>query len=164
MRTAETLSRMKEIKKELVQAYEAREIAGDQTVQDAVGLVVAKIPKLSRPVNVDLNYNPVTVRQKIAISNEMLYSKAQMHVNMYYPAVDEAFREMSTEGKLRFSQFSLQVRAIFLGLQEKEYTQDKIYYELTKWLFDATNENWSACEVVISYFIQKCEVFDAVAQ
>lgn len=164
MRTAETLSRMKEIKKELVQAYEAREIAGDQTVQDAVGLVVAKIPKLSRPVNVDLNYNPVTVRQKIAISNEMLYSKAQMHVNMYYPAVNEAFREMSTEGKLRFSQFSLQVRAIFLGLQEKEYTQDKIYYELTKWLFDATNENWSACEVVISYFIQKCEVFDAVAQ
>ncbi len=164
MRTADTLLRMKEIKRALVQAYEARDIAGDQVVQDGVRLVIEKIPKLPKPTNVDLNYNPVPVRQKIAVSNEMLYSKAQTHVNMYYPAVDDAFKEMNTEGRLRFSQFSLQIRAFFLGLQEQGYDQDRIYYELTKWLSDATNENWSACEVVISYFIQKCEVFDAVAQ
>lgn len=164
MRTAETLPRMKEIKRALVQAYEARNAAGDQSVQDGVRLVIEKIPKLPKSANVDLNYDPVTVRQKIAVCNEMLYSKAQMHVNMYYPAVDDAFKEMSTEGRLRFSQFCFQVKAFYLGLQEQGYDQDKIYYELTKWLSDATNENWSACEVVISYFIQKCEVFYAVAQ
>ena len=164
MRTAETLSRMKKIKRTLVQAYEARNAAGDQAIQDGVRLVIEKIPKLPKPANVDLNYDPVTVRQKIAVSNEMLYSKAQMHVNMYYPAVDDAFKDMSTEGRLRFSQFCFQVKDFYLGLQEQGYDQNKIYYELTKWLADATNENWSACEVVISYFIQKCEVFYAVAQ
>ena len=163
-RTPESIIRLKEIKSELVTAYDARGITSEQTVQDAVRQVISKIPKLHKSSDVDLNYIPVPVRKKIEISNELLYAKAQSHVNLFYPAVNDAFMELSAEGKLRFKPFCLQVRANYLGLQEQGFDQDTIYYQMTKWLFEATNENWNACEIVISYFIQKCEVFDAITE
>ena len=35
---------------------------------------------------------------------------------------------------------------------------------MVDWLQRGTNEDRGACEVVISYFIQKCEVFDVIAE
>lgn len=163
-KTQDTMQRMKYIKKALVDNYEAHEITADQTVQDGIRFVIERIPKIPKPADVDLNYNPVPVRRKIDASNDMLYAKAQNHVNVYYPAVNDAFLDLGAEGKLRFDPFCRQVRNTYLGLKEQGYDQDTIYFEMTKWLRDATNGNWSACEIVISYFIQKCEVFDVIPE
>lgn len=159
-----SIQHMKGIKKKLLEAWEAHEITADQTVQEGIRFVVEKIPKLLKPENIDLNYNPVPVRKKIETSNEMLYSKVQTHVNIYYPAVNDAFMELSTEGKLRFDPFCRQVRNTYLGLKDQGFDQETIYLQMTKWLHDATNGNWNACEIVISYFIQKCEVFDVIPE
>ncbi|WP_394804263.1 MULTISPECIES: ABC-three component system protein [Oscillospiraceae] len=35
---------------------------------------------------------------------------------------------------------------------------------MVDWLQDATHENRSSCKVIISYFIQKYEVFDAITE
>ena len=53
---------------------------------------------------------------------------------------------------------------MYVTFRDKGYDQDKIYYEMTKWLSDATGEAWGDCEVVISYFVQKCEVFDVISE
>ena len=163
-RNPESIQRMKTIKKMLMDACEAHEITADQTVQDGIRFVIEKIPQLPKLVNVDLNYDPVPVRQKIESSNDMLYSKAQTHVNIYYPAVNDAFLDLSAEGRLRFDPFCRQVRNTYLDLKDKGYDQDTIYFHMTRWLSDVTNGNWNACEVVISYFIQKCEVFDVIPE
>lgn len=163
-RTPDSIQRMKAIKKMLLNAFEAHEITSDQTVQDGIRFVIERIPQLSKPVNVDLNYNPVPVRRKIEISNDMLYSKAQTHVNVFYPAVNDVFMDLSAEGRLRFDPFCRQVRNTYLCLKDQGYDQETIYFYMTKWLHEATNGNWSACEIVISYFIQKCEVFDVIPE
>lgn len=163
-KTAEMVSRMKAIKQALVDAYEAREITSEQNVEQSVRNVLEKIPNLPRPMNVDLNYDPVPVRRKIEADNSSLYLKAQGHVNVYYSAVDEVFRQMEAEGRLRFKSFCYQVRINYLNLKDKGYDQRKIYFEMTKWLHNATNEEWDSCEIVISYFVQKCEVFDVITE
>lgn len=118
-RTQNTIQRMQAIKKELVDSYEAHEITSDQTVQDGIRFVIEKIPQIPKPIDVDLNYDPVPVRQKIDISNDMLYSKAQSHVNIYYPAVNDAFLDLNLTGQLRFDPFCRQVRNTYLGLKEQ---------------------------------------------
>lgn len=163
-RNPDSIRRMKAIKRMLLDASEAHEITADQSVQDGIRFVVERIPHLPKPLNVDLNYDPVPVRRKIETGNDMLYSKAQAHVNIYYPAVNDAFMDLSTEGRLRFDPFCRQVRTIYLGLKDQGYDQDTIYFHMTKWLNEVTNGNWNACEIVISYFIQKCEVFDVIPE
>jgi len=163
-KTPDAISKMKRIKADLLEAYNEREITSDQKVQEGVRCVLEKIPSMLRPDKIDLNYDPVPLRQKIEADNVALYLKAQGHVNVYYPSVHETFQEMGREGKLRFKPFCLQVKMNYLNLKEEGYDQKRIYYLMTKWLYDATNEDWDSCEIVISYFIQKCEVFDVIAE
>lgn len=161
-RTDEQVQRLLHIKKNLVDDYEAKETVSMQKIEDGIRKVLEKIPKMQVPANIDLNYNPVTLRQKIAADNLMLYLKAKTNVNVYYSAVQDAFTELNEERILRYKPFCLQVRMTYMNLNDMGLSQDEIFEKMVDWLQDATHENRSSCEVIISYFIQKCEVFDAI--
>ena len=161
-KSREAILRMKEIKKSLIESYESRGITEEQTIQESIRLVIEQISEIHNIPQIDLNYDPVFVRNKIEMDNNILYMKVKMHVNCYYQIVDDVFRSLSNEKHFRFNPFCQQVRYNYLRLRENGYEQDKIYYQMTKWICDATNGSWNACEIVISYFIQKCEVFDAI--
>lgn len=163
-RTDEQVQRLLHIKKSLVDDYEAKETVSMQKVEDGIRKVLEKIPKMQAPANIDLNYNPVTLRQKIATDNLMLYLKAKTNVNVYYSAVQDAFTELNAERILRYKPFCLQVRVTYMNLSDMGLSQDEIFEKMVDWLQDATHEDRSSCEVIISYFIQKCEVFDAIAE
>lgn len=163
-RTDEQVQRLLHIKKSLVDDYEAKETVSMQKVEDGIRKVLEKIPKMQAPANIDLNYNPVTLRQKIATDNLMLYLKAKTNVNVYYSAVQDAFTELNAERILRYKPFCLQVRMTYMNLSDMGLSQDEIFEKMVDWLQDATHENRSSCEVIISYFIQKCEVFDAITE
>lgn len=163
-RNAETMRRIQEIKKNLIDSADVREMVADQKIEDGVRRVLEKIPSMSKPPNVDLNYDPVTLRQKIEADNIMLYIRAQAQVNIYFNAVHEMFQELSQEGRLRFNPFCNQVKITYLNLRDKGYGQQRIFDEMVDWLQHGTNEERGSCEVVVSYFIQKCEVFDVIAE
>ncbi|MBQ6501404.1 MAG: hypothetical protein IJI87_08520 [Mogibacterium sp.] len=158
------MHRMKEIKKQFLEQAIDRELLSDQKVQEGVRKVVGKIPKMRPNGPVDLNYNPVMLRKKIEPDNVSLYLKAQGHVNYYFSIVQETMQQMGCEGELRFKPFCEQVKMNYLDLKEKGRDQVTIYRELTDWLQRGTNEERDYCEIVISYFIQKCEVFDVITE
>ena len=163
-RTDEQIQRLLNIKKSLVGDYEAKETVSMQKVEDGIRRVLEKIPRMQAPANIDLNYDPVTLRQKIATDNLMLYLKTKTNVNVYYSAVQAVFTELNTERVLRYQPFCLQVRMTYLNFADKGWTQDKIFEKMVDWLQETTNEDRNSCEVIISYFIQKCEVFDAITE
>ncbi|MGI5933155.1 MAG: ABC-three component system protein, partial [Eubacterium sp.] len=161
LKKPDDIARMTDIKKSLVEAHDDQEIRSDQHVQEGVRRVIEKIPFITPPVDIDLNYDPVPVKQKI--SDFSLYLRIKTEVNVYFNDVHEVFQQMGREGRLRFNPFCQQVRYMYVSFRDKGYSQDKIFYEMTKWLFDATHEKWGDCEIVIAYFTQKCEAFDVIA-
>lgn len=162
LKTPDDIARMTKIKEALVNAHDDQKIRADQHVQEGVRRVIEKIPFIKPPTDIDLNYDPVPVRQKI--SDFALYLRIKTDVNVYFNDVHEVFQEMGREGKLRFNPFCQQVRYMYVSFRDKGYSQDQIFYEMTKWLYDATNEKWRDCEIVIAYFTQKCEAFDVIAE
>lgn len=161
---ASSVSRMKSIKEGLQASNEDLELLSEQTVQDGIRKVLEKIPSLPKPGNVDLNYNPVPLRNKIEEDNVSLYIKTQAYVNVYFPIVHETFQEMGREGLLRFMPFCQQVKLSYLELREQGRDQNRVFSEMTDWLHNATGEDRDSCEIVIAYFIQKCEVFDVITE
>lgn len=159
-KSPDDIARMTEIKKSLINARDDQEIRSEQHVQDGVRRVIEKIPSIPYPTDIDLNYDPVSVKQKI--SDFSLYLRIKTDVNVYFNDVHETFQQMGREGMLRFNPFCQQVRYMYVSFRDKGYSQDKIFYEMTKWLHDATHEEWRYCEIVIAYFTSKCEVFDVI--
>ncbi len=163
-RTAAQIQRLKQIKKDLVDDYEAKEVGASQRIEDGIRRVLEKIPKISPPEDVDLNYDPVELRKKISKDNLMLYLKVKTNVNMYNSAVEEVFFELNEERILRFRPFCTQVKLMYLNFADKDWPQGKIFEKMVDWLQNATNEDRNSCEVIISYFIRKCEVFDVITE
>ena len=81
---------------------------------------------------------------------------------MYNSAVEEVFFELNEERILRFRPFCTQVKLMYLNFADKDWSQGKIFEKMVDWLQNATNEDRNSCEVIISYFIRKCEVFDVI--
>lgn len=160
LRTPLDIIRMRDNKKALLDAFDNQDIRAEQHIPDGVCRVIDKIPSIQVPANADLNYDPATVREKIDADKSRLYLTVKTQVNVYFNDVHEAFQQLGREGKLRFNSFCQQVKYMYVTFRDKGYDQNKIFYEMTKWISDATGEVWGDCEIVISYFVQKCEVFD----
>lgn len=52
----------------------------------------------------------------------------------------------------------------YMKLSMQNLPQPVIFDKLAEWLQTNTNRGRDACEIVVAYFVQKCEVFDAITQ
>lgn len=156
--------RMEIIKKQLMNEAETIGVLANTKVEEGVERVLRKISNAPISALIPLNYDPVKLNQKILPDNRSLYIKAKAYVTEYYPTVHSIFQQLSKENKLRFDPFCMQVKLNFINLRDKGRSQPEIFEALVEWLASNTNDRKDLCEIVISYFIQKCEVFDAIAE
>jgi len=158
------MNRMEIIKRHLMSEAETIEVLANTRVEEGVERVLRKISDAPIMELIPLNYEPVSLREKILPENRALYIKAKAYVTEYYPTVHGIFQQLSKERKLRFDPFCMQVKMNYINLRDKGLTQPEIFEALVEWLASNTNDRKDLCEIVISYFIQKCEVFDAITE
>lgn len=159
-KTNEKIRRLKEIKDNLVQKEIMRTTASEVSVDRGIRAVINKIADLSLDKEIQLNFNPVTVKEKIP-NNVPLYEKVKSYVSLYYDTVKQIFKEADQEKIIKYNSFSASVKYTYEKLKEEGVSQSKIFSSLVEWLTDATNEDIEYCEIIVSYYIQNCEVFDA---
>lgn len=50
---------------------------------------------------------------------------------------------------------------------DKSKSQETIYYDIVEWLMhklSLSNDYRTACEIVVAFFVQNCEVFDEISK
>jgi hypothetical protein len=162
-RNADSIARMKEIKEQLLRESDAIDTLSNTNVEEGVERVLRKIADPLVQL-IPLNYDPVELKQKILPENRPLYIKTKGYVIEYYSAVHGTFQQLSKEGKLRFTPFCMQIKLNYLNLRDRGLSQLEIFDAMASWLASNTNDRKDLCEIVISYFVQKCEVFDAITE
>jgi len=157
--------RMKEIKQNLILESDAMGELAHEKIEKSLRNVLLKVKDLD-PADIpdNFNYDPVMVRQKIEKQNKQLYFKIQMNVSAYYSQVDDILRQYGREGVIDFDMFCAQVKVSFQKLKRRQIPQKVIFDNMVKWLVNSTREELESCETVIAYFVQKCEVFDVIAE
>lgn len=160
----EAKARLKSIKKRLLQEAVDSSILSSEQIEHGVERVLEKILIAHDEDLVPLNYNPVAVRQKIRADYNPLVIKVKSYVTAYYSKVDQWLKQMDMEGKQHFRPFCNSVKINYLKLSNENLSQPNIFEKLVDWIQNSTNEDRIACEIVISYFVQKCEVYDVIAE
>lgn len=156
------IAQISAIKKRFIELAEIQEVTANQNIEEDIVSVLSKIPSQPFRMDVDLNYEPVPLKNKIAPDSPELLAQIKVWVNLRYTDVHSTLQELNRQGKNRFEPFCLQVRLNFLNLRSKDLSQRQIYDGIVEWLQKATNGDRHACEVVTAYFVQKCEVFDVI--
>lgn len=111
-------------------------------------------------VDTTLNYNPTTVKNKLKGSSSIFINKNIMNVTQYYPFIDEQLKSLSREKRMNSDLLANQIRNAYLTALSGTKIKEEIFEALVNNLNTTFNKERAACEIVISYYIKNCEVFD----
>jgi HNH endonuclease len=110
-----------------------------------------------------LSYDPKEIDRKVNKTiTELTKRKIHRNVQDYFPTIKSKFIEIDKLKPTTTEIISTQIRTHYLKLniEYTELRQQEIFFALVGWLSKTTKQhNDEASEIIISYFIQNCEVF-----
>lgn len=130
-------------------------------IESQIGDVVESVAKAdSSQIIPTQDWNAYEVQQKITTAR-MLATKVEGYMAVYFDYIEAAIQDLSQEGKLNFERVRSAFRLQYQLLSDTGSTQEQLFDSMTGWLIALTIGERSACEAVVSYFVQICEVFRA---
>lgn len=156
------------IKKKYLKNSDIDEITMDVQINDKISKVLTGL-KTADPSSYDFNkfkFSPVNVHKKIKPDNQILLNTISSDVSMFYQYIRERLSVLDDEGK-SFNLIATQIKVCFQELDLKNLSQEDIFYGLVKWIMDdqvLDNNYCDAVRIVISYFVQNCEVFYEISE
>lgn len=155
----EEYAHLMRVKSELARNYNATSKLNGITLDEEIRSVVSSICDLaSEDTLIKLSYDALHVEEKIGSSNQILLRKIQMDVALYYVYIENLFSNSDTDFDLICSQVKLASQT----LESAELSESEIFNRLSDWFLNHSQlgeKSKLACEIVVSFFIQNCEVF-----
>ena len=112
-----------------------------------------------------LNYAPVRLTKKFSADEFLLKNRVGMYVTSYYPYIRDCFKEQEGVNGFRLDALSLQIKSCFIKMEGLSDNKSNIFDQLVNWVMAKTcSTSREACEAVISFFIQNCEVFRDITE
>jgi hypothetical protein len=165
-RTIDEYRKLVKIKKNLIQRDKEKSIWKSTTLENEIFSIIDLLSKkefdLGKTDN--LSYDPKTIDDKTNDTITYL-TKRNIHRNVqdYYHAIKLKFAELDNITPLTTETISSQIKSHYLVLRKEtlEFNQKAIFDAMVNWLDKIThNQSKEAAEIIVSYFIQNCEIFE----
>ena len=157
--TVDEYKNLCKIKSELSRAYKAKlEINNIQLEADIRTILSALNDIRDNSDLVDLEYNALHVEEKFTPENYILKARIQMQVVTYYRYIEKVFSESACD----FDVIASEIRISSSKLEKNGLSQEEVIDYLSEWIRKKSGLSPSskvACDIVVSFFIQNCEVF-----
>jgi hypothetical protein len=151
-------------KQQLMRQAKALDDASVIPIENEIEGVLQKLKDIDIENLVSLSYDVVSVDKKIKRENGILLNDIKDKVVRYFPFVQETLKNIDKTGHRKFDIIASEINTCFLKVSETEFSQEVIFSELVTWLNTKTQyQSEKACEIIISFFVQNCEVFNAFA-
>lgn len=153
------------IKRRLLQLTDLHEATLTMSLEIEIADVVRKLCFLREDELASLNYTPVRLTHKFTASEHLLKNRVSMYVTNYYPYILDCFKELEGINGFRLTSLSLQIKSCFIKLEGLSDNKTDIFNALVEWVMRKTSSpSKDACEAVVSFFVQNCEVFHEITE
>ena len=164
-RTLEEYYKMIGIKKDLIRIHREKSIWTSSNIENEINEIINFLANEDFDFNTDiLNYNPKTIDEKTDLTISKL-TKRKIHQNVqgYFNEVKYKFKNLDKIQPLTTETISTQIKQHYLLLRknDSDKSQKEIFEAMVEWLNKRTNnKSFESCEIIISYFVQNCEIFE----
>lgn len=166
--TKEDYLNLLNIKKHLLHSGTAEEIADSLNLENQIGSIIREIATIDSSVLTELNYNAVKIDKKFSASDTLLKTKVRGYVMVYYPYIRDLLKNLEENSNFIMESLCHQMKDCFLHLEKEygsNYRKADIFNGIVNWLDSkTTHTSKEACEAIVSYFVQNCEVFHEIAE
>ena len=112
-----------------------------------------------------VSFDPKELQQKLKPSENMaLYITVKTYVATYYVKLREIMMNADKRGSIDYDEVQDQMRAIYKRMKKTKKSNAEIFNEIAQKIHKVSLQEDIYCQIVVSYFIQSCEVFDAITK
>lgn len=157
---------LKAIKKLQMDARSTRQTLDDIAISKGIELVIENLSNAKPSELKDLTYDPVSVSEKIDEDNCcFLVNDIKNNVARYYNYIEKTMRNLSMKNVYSDDLIRAQMKESYKQLASNHtLTPEQIFSELSKRIQRITKQDIRFCYIVVSYFVQSCEVFNAITK
>lgn len=164
-KTVESYYQMFRLKADLNKLMCAKRVIANQCVEIELAKIIATIAGMD---DGELNLPPLskealTIDQKIEKTYGLLRNKIKNEVTQYFGFVKEQFQNLDVSTS-RFNIIAQQVKCAYLLLNDRGLNKDEIYSQMVDWFVHKTSGNQFACEILVSFFVQNCEIYEKIPE
>lgn len=153
------------VKKILVAHKQSMKLLDGMPLEKGIVGVISKIKNLKEKDLMDPSLDPKDIRDKIdPNTNLILYRTVKGYVDTYYVNLKEIITNADKRGEIDYDEVQDQMKAIYKRLKKAKKTQVEIFNEISEKVHSVSLQEDIFCQIVVAYFVAKCEVFDAVTE
>ncbi len=163
--TAEEYLRLVGIKCNFMKETALEEATFDLGLEEAIADVINHIVALRDEEFSELNYAPVSLTKKFQRSDRLLKTRVSEYVTNYYPYIRDLFKNMDGQNGFSMNVLCMEIKAAFIKLSSITDDKTAIFDRLVDWVYTKTLMiSKPACEAIVSFFVQNCEVFYEITE
>ena len=127
--------------------------------------VITNIRKLKQQDFSALSMDPREINEKIDPNKSFaLYNQVYMTVMTYFIKIKEIMESLDKRKIIDYEELQHQMKSAYKKLKSGKKSESEIFYSLSEKLHKVTLQDILYCQAIVCYFIQSCEVFDAVTK
>ncbi|MBU3110829.1 ABC-three component system protein [Clostridium lacusfryxellense] len=161
-RTVEEYQKWYRVKRKLIQDAQTKSIYELFNVEDDIRTVLEKINNpITEKELVKLSYDSLRIDEKTNGTLPYIIKRTiKNDVVDYYDYIKALFIEIDNNIPYKFDTVASQIKVFYCKCMQTNQSQEYIYNVMVDWLDEKTGSySKKACEIVVAYFIQDCEVF-----
>lgn len=149
----------------LVAQSQSARMLDDLPLERGITKVIQKVTALKEKdlVNAELSPNELTKKIKPE-ENMALYISVKSYVSLYYVRLKEIMMNLDKRGEIDYDEVQDQMKAIYRRLKKSKRTKVEVFNEIAAKIHRASLQQDVYCQIVVAYFVQSCEVFDAITE
>ena len=149
-------------RRQLQDQRDALRDAAKQDVEEGICNVMKALAEDANVCVVRLKHRSLRVRRKI--SEPLLRHKVEVNVASYFDFIQGQFSALDAMSARTFRKIASQVHTAYVQAIRDTLSQDDVFAALVQWLQSKTLQDGTVCEIMISFFVQNCEVFDELPE
>jgi 5-methylcytosine-specific restriction endonuclease McrA len=159
-RTIDGYNNLLNIKKRILQEKDIKDTFHDYNIEDDIKKILNKLTNDDIATDIELKYDPKIIDRKLNNTILSITKRTiKSNVSEYFHIIRHELQNLDAITPNKATKIATQIKSFYLETSEKTEIQETIYNGLIEWLHSKTNINKDASAVVISYFVQNCEVF-----
>lgn len=152
------------LKREMISTDEIRNTSYHNEIHEEIRWVIDKLYEEGSD-RIPLEYEAVKINDKLGNSFDTIILRSiKDNVIDYYLYIRQVFAEREKRGPAIFDLIASQIRTTYLCMKNESISKEQTYEKMCEWFEVKTGCNVEISKVMISFFIQNCEVFDVPKQ
>ena len=157
------MKELKGIKSVLSDHQQSVDMLESLNLDKGITNVIKKAAKLGERDLKEASLDPKEIKQKLSPTEDAaLYYTVNGYVTVYFRKIKEIMTNLDKRGEIDYEEVQNQIHAIYLRLKKKKKSRIEIFNEIADKIHRVTLQDDIYCKIVVSYFVQSCEVFDAI--